>query len=178
MARVDLIRAPGDTPAPDLADLFAALFPGNPAPAFNDAHSLMAVLAHSPKLALPAARLSAAVVLDSAWGQRAGLRELAFQTLGHHFGDTFSTTARRPNAEATGLTAEQLAAIPDWRDSSLFDPEQQLVIEYTLTVVTGRVPEDLFARMVARYGEREAIECTAAIGFWSFWAMVAGAAGL
>jgi alkylhydroperoxidase family enzyme len=173
-----LIREPGDTPAPDRADLFAALFPGNPAPAFNDAHSLMAVLAQSPKLALPAARLSAAVILDSAWGQRAGLRELAFQTLGHHFGDSFSTTARRPNAESAGLTADQLAAIPDWRNSALFDDEQKLVIEYTQAVVTGQVTGKLFARVVARYGEREAIECTAAIGFWSFWAMISGAVGL
>lgn len=178
MARVALIREPGEAPAPDLADLFTVLFPGNPAPEFNDDHSLMAVLAHSPKLALPAARLSAAVILSSAWGQRAGLRELAFQTLGHHFGDNFSTAARRRDAEAAGLTADQLAAIPDWRNSALFDDEQQLVMEYTQAVVTGRVPAELFARIVARYGEREAIECTAAIGLWSFWAMVAGAVGL
>lgn len=178
MARVDLIHEPGDAPAPDLADLFAALFPGNPAPAFNDAHSLMAVLAQSPKLALPAARLSAAVILDSAWGQRAGLRELAFQTLGQHFGDTFSTTARRPAAAAAGLTADQLAAIPDWQDSRLFDDEQRLVVEYTQAVVTAHVPGELFARVVARFGEREAIECTAAIAFWSFWAMLARAVDL
>lgn len=178
MARVRLIREPGGAPSPEIAELFETLFPGNPAPAFNDAHSLMAVLAHSPQLALPAARLSAAVILDSGWGQRAGLRELAFQTLGRHFGDSFSIQARLPNAEAAGLTTEQRAAIPDWRASELFDDEQKLVIEYTQAVVTGRVPETLFARLVARYGERETVECTVAIGFWSFWAMVAGAAGL
>ena len=182
MSRVRLVRSPSDHPAEDpiarqdVANLFGALFPDNPAPEFNEAHSLMAVLAHSPRLALPAARMSAAVIIDSAWGQRTALRELAFQTLGRHFGDTFSTEARRPNAEAAGLTAGQLAAIPEWRDSDLFDDEQKLVIEYTQAVVTGRVPDDLFARVVARYGEQEAVECTAAIGFWSFWAMVAGAA--
>lgn len=178
MARLGLIREPGDDPAPERADLFTALFPGNPTPVFNHAHTLMAVLAHSPKLALPAARLSAAVILDSAWGQRVGLRELAFQTLGQHFGDRFSREARQPNAEAAGLTADQLTALPDWRVSDLFDDEQKLVIEYTQAVVTGRVPDELFARMVARYGEQEAVECTAAIAFWSFWAMISGAAGL
>lgn len=178
MARVDLLREPGDAPASDLADLFTALFPGNPAPEFDDAHSLMAVLAQSPKLALPAARLSAAVVLDTAWGRRAGLRELAFQTLGQHFGDTFSTAARRPDAEAAGLTADHLAAIADWRSSDLFDDEQRLVIEYTQAVIGAGVPAELFARVVARFGEQEAIECTAAIGFWSFWAMLARAVDL
>lgn len=184
MSRVSLVRGPGDHPSEnpvvqqDVADLFSALFPGNPTPEFNEAHSLMAVLAQSPKLALPAARMSAAVILDSAWGQRACLRELAFQTLGAHFGDAFSVKARQCNAEAAGLTASQLAAIPDWRISDLFDDEQKLVIEYTQAVVTGHVPDELFARVVTRYGEREAVECTAAIGFWSFWSMVSGAAGL
>jgi alkylhydroperoxidase family enzyme len=178
MARLPLIREPGDDPAPSVADLFAALFPGNPAPAFDQGHSLMAVLAHSPKVAEAAAKLSAAFFRDSAWGQRAALRELAFQTLGRHFGDAFSTEVRKPSAETAGLTAEQLAALPDWRRSDLFDEEQRLVIEYTQAVVTGRVASELFARVVARYGEQEAVECTAAIGFWSFWAMVSGAAGL
>lgn len=138
----------------------------------------MAVLAQSPKLALPAAKLSGAVIVESAWGQRANVRELAFQTLGRNFGDRFSTEARKPNAQAAGLTSEQLGAIPDWQTSALFDDEQRLVIEYTQAVVTGRVPDDLFARVVARYGEQQAVECTTAIAFWSFWAMIAGAAGL
>lgn len=182
MSRITPVSRPDEHPdpalGPDVADLFTALFPGNPAPEFDAAHGLMAVLAQSPKLALPASRLSAAVFRDTAWGQRAALRELAFQVLGQHFGDSFSTAARRPHALAAGLTEAQLAAIPAWRKAGLFDEEQQLVIEYTQAVVTGRVPEDLSARMMARYGERETVECTAAIGFWSFWAMVAGAAGL
>lgn len=178
MARLPLIREPGENPAPELAGLFGALFPGNPAPVFDDAHSLMAVLAHSPKLAEAAAKLSAIFFRETAWGQRAALRELAFQTLGRHFDDTFSTQVREPNAEAAGLTAEQLSAIPAWQNSDLFDAEQKLVIEYTKAVVSGSVPDELFARMVNHFGEREAVECTAAIGFWSFWAMVSGAVGL
>ena len=106
------------------------------------------------------------------------MRELAFQTVALHFGDRFSAEARKSNTVAAGLSPEQLASLPDWRDSDLFDSEQRLVIEYTQAVVTGRVPDDLFARIVARYGEQEAVECTAAIAFWSFWAMISGAAGL
>jgi alkylhydroperoxidase family enzyme len=138
----------------------------------------MAVLAQSPKLAAPAAGLSAAVILESAWGQRANLRELAFQTVARHFDDSFSAEARQPNAAAAGLTTEQRAVRADWRNSALFDDEQRLVIEYAQAVVTGRVPGDLFGRVVARFGEQEAVECTTAIAFWSFWAMIAGAVGL
>lgn len=178
MTRITLVRTPADAPSADVAHLFADLFPGNPAPAFDEAHSLMAVLAHSPKIAEAAAKLSATFFRETAWGQRAALRELAFQTLGRHFGDGFSTRVRRPNAEAAELTAEQLAAIPDWCRSELFDNEQKLVIEYTQAVVTGRVESELFTRLVDHFGEREAVECTAAIAFWSFWAMISGAAGL
>ncbi len=138
----------------------------------------MAVMAQSPKLALPAAKLSAAVIVGSDWGQRANVRELAFQTVASHFADRFSAEARRPNAEAAGLTPQQLAAIPDWQAATLFDEEQCLVIEYAQAVVTGRVPADLLARVVARYGEQEAVECSTAIAFWSFWAMISGVAGL
>lgn len=181
-ARFTPVSRPGEHPEPalqqDVAELFETLFPGNPAPEFDAGHGLMAILAQSPKLALPASHLSAAVFRDSAWGQRAAMRELAFQVLGEHFGDSFSTAARRSYALAAELSEDQLAAIPAGRDADLFDEEQRLVIEYTRAVVTGRVPEALTARMIARYGERETVECTVAIGFWSFWAMVAGAAGL
>ncbi len=184
MARVKLVRGPGDHPSADpttqagVVELFATLFPGNPAPEFDQAHTAMAALAQSPKLALLAAKFSGAVILESAWGKRANVRELAFQTLGRHFGDELSTSSRRPQAEAAGLTAEQLDALENWWTSGLFDEEQRLVIEYTEAVVTGSVPDELFARVVARYGEQEAVECTAAIGFWSFWAMLVGATGL
>lgn len=184
MVRIKLVRGPGDHPSPDaatqagVAELFATLFPGNPAPAFDQAHTAMAALAQSPKLALLAAKFSGAVILESAWGQRAALRELAFQTLGRHFGDALSTSSRRAAALTAGLTTEQLGALGEWHGSDLFDDEQRLVIEYTEAVVTGNVPAELFAQMVARYGEQEAVECTAAIGFWSFWAMLVGATGL
>jgi len=39
-------------------------------------------------------------------------------------------------------------------------------------VVSGDVPEELFAQVAARYGEAGAIECTVAIGWWSLWAML------
>lgn len=184
MSRIKLVRSPGDHPSSDaatqadVAELFDTLFPGNPAPEFDQAHTAMAALAQSPKIAQAAAKMSGTIILDTAWGQRAALRELAFQTVGRHFGDELSTASRRPAALAAGLTDEQLKSLGEWQGSPLFDDEQRLVIEYTKAVVTGRVPDELFARMVARYGEQEAVECTAAIGFWSFWAMVVGATGL
>jgi alkylhydroperoxidase family enzyme len=66
---------------------------------------------------------------------------------------------------------ELLAAIPYWRTTSLFNTEQRLVIEYTNAVVAGDVPAELFARVVAQYGEKGAVEFTTAIAWWSFWAM-------
>jgi alkylhydroperoxidase family enzyme len=49
------------------------------------------------------------------------------------------------------------------------------VIEYTLAVIAGDVPDELFAKVVARYGEQGALEFTTVAAWWSFWAMILNA---
>ncbi len=184
MPRVKAIRRPGDYPGDpdeatrkDLAELFAHLFPGNPDGEIDAAHSGLAVAAQNPKLALQLAQMSRFIALDLPWCQSHDLRELAIQTVNLHYTSAFSSEARLPHAKAAGLSAEQLAAIPLWRTASLFSEEQQLVIEYANAVVTGDVPGALFARVARQFGEKGAVECTAAIGWWSFWAMLIEATG-
>jgi len=53
----------------------------------------------------------------------------------------------------------------------LFDEEQRLVIEYTFAVAAGDVADELFDRVVRKYGETQTIEFTATIAHWSFWAI-------
>ena len=67
--------------------------------------------------------------------------------------------------------------MPYWRTASLFDDEQRLVIEYAEAVTSGEVPKALFSRVVERYGDKGAVEFTAAVAWWSFWAMMLNAAG-
>lgn len=178
MPRVTPVFRPTDhpetgEPAIDagLAELFGTLFPGNPDPAFDMGHVGVALAAQNPGLALRLSQLSRFAALDLPWCARADLRELAIQAANRHFGSDFSFDARRGAGAAAGLSPEQLAAIPEWRTSGLFDTEQKLVVEYAYAVASGVVPSELSTRMVAAFGERGTVEATAVIGLWSFWAM-------
>ena len=184
MARVTLINKPAAYPGTpdeattaDLAALFASLFPGNPDPEINQYHAGIALAAHSPKLALNLAKLSGLIAGELGWCQRKDLRELAIQALNLHYKSDYSFRSRMPTATACGVSLEQQAALPYWRTSALFDDEQRLTIEYAGAVVSGDVPEELFAQVVAQWGEQGAVECTALIGFWAFWAMFLNATG-
>ena len=184
MARVTTINRPGDYPGtPDeatranLAALFAGMFPGNPDPEINKFHAGIALAAHSPKLAQGLASLSKLMALDLGWSQRTDLRELAILAANLEFKSDYGYRSRLPNARAAGLTDEQIAALPEWQTSALFDDEQKLAIVYAHAVASGDVPPELFDRVKARWGERGAVECTAVIAFWGFWAMFLNATG-
>jgi alkylhydroperoxidase family enzyme len=182
MPRVTAVRRPSDYPGTpdeqtraDLAELFGHMFPGVENPEIDGPHTGMAIAALNPKLALHLTKLSGYAALQLGWSRRADLREIAIQTVNLHFKSAFSAQSRFKAWEAVGLGKDQLAALPYWQTTDLFDDEQRLVIEYALAVVSGDVPEALFARVADRFGEKGAVECTAVIGIWSMWAMLLNA---
>jgi alkylhydroperoxidase family enzyme len=182
MSRVTAVYKPSDYPGTpdeqtqdDLADLFDHMFPTIENPEIDRAHAGIAIAALNPKLALHLSRLSGFAALQLGWSKRADLREIAIQTVNLHFKSDFSAQSRFKAWEAVGLSKDQLAVLPYWKSTNLFDEEQRLVIEYALAVVAGEVPEALFARVAARFGEKGAVECTAVIGIWSMWAMLLNA---
>lgn len=182
MSRVTAVHRPSDYPGTpdeqtraDLAELFGHMFPGVADPEIDKPHSGIAVAALNPKLALMLSRLSGFAALELGWSKRTDLREIAIQTVNLHFRSDFSAQSRFKAWETVGLGKDQLAMLPYWRTTNLFDDEQRLVIEYTLAVVSGDVPEALFARVAQRFGEKGAVECTAVIGLWSLWAMLINA---
>jgi hypothetical protein len=183
MARVTLVNTPGDYPGtPDqttkteLAELFKTLFPTAENPSFDEAHAGMAIAAQSPPLALNLAKMSGFMAKNLPWAQsHRQMNELAIQALNVFFKSPYTLKSRKPAADANGITAEMLAAIPHYAESDLFTDEQRLVIEYTKAVISGEVPAALFAKVVEHYGERGAIEFTTAIGYWSMWTMLLNA---
>ncbi|MCE7795290.1 hypothetical protein LWE61_01825 [Sphingobium sufflavum] len=173
MARVQPVHTASDyrdDPA-DAAALFGTLFPGVAAPAFDANHDGMAIAALNPKLALTLAQTSRFLALDLEWCKRADLRELAIMTVNRHYGSTYSIRSREAIALAGGISADQAAALDDWRNSNLFDAEQRLVIDYAQTVLSGTVPAALFEQVKTAFGEKGAVEFTSVVGFWAFWAM-------
>ena len=180
-ARVKGVFKPSDYPGTpdeqtkkDLEELFEQLFPGMPHPK-PEPHWGFAILAHNPRLAMGVWQLLGHVVREMTWTQQRDLRELAIQALNIHFKCDFSFQAHLVYGQAHGCSLEKQAAIPYWKTTTLFNDEERLVIEYTYAVVSGDVPEELFARVVKRYGEKGAIEFTMAIGWWSLWAMMLNA---
>ena len=163
-------------PNPEITKLFEALFPGNPSPAFDRNHTGLAITAYNPKLALHFAKLSRFLALETAWSQRNDLRELAIQTVNLHYKSDFSFHARIASANAAGITDAHLKVLKTGHQSEVFDEEQSLVIEYANAVVTGAVPEPLFARVIQQFGETGTVEFTSIVAFWSAWAMIINAA--
>lgn len=177
-ARVRLVLRPGDHPAPAEreaeAALFAAVFPGKPDPEIDDNHLALAALAQNPALAQMAARMSGFLMLETAWGRRVDLRELVLQVVNRTLGCDYGAETRLGAARTAGLSDAQLAALAAGNDQP-FDDEQRLIIAHTRACLAGPVPAELFASVVERYGEQQAVECTAIIGLWTFWAIITNA---
>lgn len=154
-----------------LDELFSYLFPGNPNAEIDQSHIGVAIAAQNPQLALMLTQMSRFMALEMPWCQRADLRELAIQTVNLHFHSDYSFSTRSKTALACGISIEQQQTISDYEQTTLFTPEQKLVIEYSNAVVRGKVEDQLFARAKEAFGEKGVVELTSVIGFWSFWAM-------
>jgi alkylhydroperoxidase family enzyme len=183
-ARVTLVTkpsaypgAPDDKTKADLDALFKHMFPQSEDPEIPGTAAVFGVIAQNPVLALHLVKVSDYLTRENDFTVgRTDLRQLLIQTLCYHFKCDFNFTSHFKAAAAAGISLQQQALIPFWKTSNAFNDEQKLVIEYTYAVVSGDVPAELFARVVSHFGEKTAIECTVAIAWWSFWAMIANAA--
>lgn len=187
MARIKLVSTPGDFPGtPDeatgkaLHELFEriARMYGRKELEIPGSGAAFAAAARNPRLALKLLDLSDFILQEMPWtSRRKYLKQLVIQALNLHFKCDFSFQSHIGSAQKDGVSLEKMTLIPFWRTANVFDDEERLVIEYTMAVVTGEVPEELFARVVELYGETEAMELTVGIGWWSLWAMLINATG-
>ena len=183
MSRIALVQSPEEFPAeqaPAVADDLEALFrhvsgwTGNPR--IPDTGKVFAVVARIPKLAHLLIGVSDYMTGTLPWTtQRNDLRQLMIQTLNYHYKCDYNFQAHITPAANNGISPAMQAAIPYWRLSNIFNDEQKLVIEYTFAAVTGDVPQELFDRVSAHFGELGATEFTIAVAWWSFWAMICNA---
>lgn len=65
-------------------------------------------------------------------------------------------------AQRAGISEKQLLALPRHRDSEHFDEQEKLVLDYALAITSTplAVPDELFARLAARFEEAQIIELT------------------
>jgi AhpD family alkylhydroperoxidase len=121
----------------------------------------MGLFAHIPKVMMAYFRLEGATAKLSRIEQRLGdLAQLKTATMTHceYCIDMGSQIGRH----RSGLSDEQLLALPRYRESKLFTDAEKLVLDYAVAV--SRTPVDvsneLFARLRERFDDAQIVELT------------------
>jgi 4-carboxymuconolactone decarboxylase len=80
----------------------------------------------------------------------------------------------------SGVTEEQLRALPRFRESEAFSPLERLVLEYAaaMTRTPAEIPDGLFAALRERLEEAALVELTSAIAWENYRARFNHAFGL
>jgi hypothetical protein len=194
MARVPLIRSfddAGEVDEADRADLkeffnrfgeyqrrFAAtLVPDGGAPAAPEpdenappprARAMWAALANSPQLATSLLEAGEVMVDDLSWCQRRKMRELMYLALALHLRYHSLFVVHYEHSQKVGITPKQIAFLPYYQVSDVFDDEERFVIAYTKAVLDNAVTDDLFEQGRALYGTKEMVELSSTISYTAF----------
>ena len=70
----------------------------------------------------------------------------------------------------SGITEEQIVALPDFRTSVLFSPMEKAVLEYAeeMTRTPLVVSDELFARLREHFNDDQLVELTSSIAFENY----------
>jgi alkylhydroperoxidase family enzyme len=90
------------------------------------------------------------------------LRELGQARVGWAVGSQFVFSQHAKACRAAGLSDEQIAAIPGWQVSPLFDARQRVVLAYAdaLALDGGRVADDVFNALREHLTDEQILELT------------------
>lgn len=117
----------------------------------------------APKLAK--ARLDMAYALRYDVVTPALLREMAILRTGQILHSAYELDQHIPLAKACGMTDAQIAALPDWRTSFLFDDKQRALLAYTDAVAQhgGNVDDATYKAFARQFSPQEIVELTITI---------------
>jgi len=152
VSRLPPLPDPGD---PYLKDMFAKIRAKGGQPL-----NIHLVQGFAPPLAK--ARLDMAYALRYDVTMPAMLREMAILRTGQILRSDYELDQHLPLARACGITEAQIAALPDWRASDLFDARQRAVLAYTeaLDQHGGDVDDVTYAALAKEFSPREIVELT------------------
>ena len=104
----------------------------------------------------------------------ARFRELGLTRAGYLGESQFVYSQPSKAARAAGLSDDEVAAIPSWQTSELFDAKDRAVLSYTdcLTLGRGRVPDDTFAALKSHFSDEEILEMTYATTTYALHATI------
>jgi alkylhydroperoxidase family enzyme len=117
----------------------------------------------APQLAK--ARLDMAYALRFDTVTPAPLREIAILRTGQILQSDYELDQHLPLARACGITDAQIAALPDWRASDLFDERQRALLAYTEAVAAhgGDVDDPTYDALAKQFSPQEIVEMTITI---------------
>jgi alkylhydroperoxidase family enzyme len=157
-AAVSRLPALPDPSDPYLKEMFAKIHAKGGQPL-----NIHVVQGFAPKLAK--ARLDMAYALRYDVITPALLREMAILRTGQILNSAYELDQHIPLAKACGMTDAQIAALPDWRTSSLFDEKQRALLGYTDAVALhgGEVDDATYAAFAKYFSPQEIVELTITI---------------
>ncbi|MBI2295626.1 MAG: carboxymuconolactone decarboxylase family protein [Betaproteobacteria bacterium] len=160
MARVPLLD---EHASPDVAALIAKIRDARGGRLLN----LYRLLLHNPAVAAAWLEFNNAVRYQTELDESA--RELAILRVAILNGADYILRIHGSRyAGKAGLTQEQLAALPAWRDSALFSRSERALLAYVDAMTRDvEVPDDVFNGLRGHFSERQVVELTVLIGAYN-----------
>jgi alkylhydroperoxidase family enzyme len=155
---VSRLPAMPDPSDPYLAEMFAKVRAKGGEPL-----NIHLVQGFAPKLAKT--RLDMAYALRYDVITPAKLRELAILRTGQMLDSRYELDQHVPLARACGITDAQIAALPNWRTSDVFDDKQKALLGYTEAVAGrgGDVDDATYDAFARQFSPQEIVEITITI---------------
>jgi AhpD family alkylhydroperoxidase len=158
MARIDY----PDIDRPELSALVSRIAHERGGEVIN----LYRMLLHSPPVAEGWRALGTSIRIDAALDPRS--RELAICLVARLTGSEYEWAHHAPIARRAGVDEAALAALPDWRSHDGFGDRERAVLAWTEAVAVDLRPGTAVLDTArGALSDRELVELTAAVGFYS-----------
>jgi len=121
----------------------------------------MEIWAHQPKMMIGMGKFNQAVRKRKSVDER--LRNLLELKGAQMIGCEFCVDLGSQICRNSGLSDEELLALPSYRQSDLFTEREKLALDYTVAVMRTpvEVSDELFARMKEHFSDEQMVEITA-----------------
>ncbi|HEX9465756.1 MAG TPA: carboxymuconolactone decarboxylase family protein [Alphaproteobacteria bacterium] len=120
--------------------------------------NLSLIRANAPKLAKPGSAVAYAIRYDTKTPR--SLIELAIFRTAQLYQGEYEINQHTPMMKACGYTPDHIAAVADWRGSSLFNPRQKALLAYVDQAAKGDVDDATFAEFEKFFDTQEIVEVT------------------
>ena len=125
--------------------------------------NLQLVNGHAPKFSRASAGMAFTIRFDAVTPRR--LLELAILRTAEIVGSDYEINQHRPLMTLCGYSDAQIAAVPSWRASTLFDDKQRALLAYVEQVAHGGDVDDAtFAGLSQHFSPQEIVEITMTVG--------------